>query len=50
MNKHLNIRFSVNSALPFPDLKIYKENGKCLASVYRKETFSGVYTGFTSFT
>ena len=54
MNKqHSNIRFSVeaekNGALPFLDINIQRENGKFVSSVYRKETFSGVYTSFTSF-
>ena len=52
MNKHHSkIRFSgeANGALPFLDVKIYKENGKFVTSVYRTETFSGVYTIFPSF-
>ena len=52
MNKHHSkIRFSaeVNRALPFLDVKIYKENGKFVTSVYRTEIFSGVYTIFPSF-
>ena len=50
---YLNMRFPVgaekNGALPFLDLKIYKENGKFVTSVCRKETFSGVHTKFTNF-
>ena len=54
MNKHhCNIRFSVeaekNDALPLLDINMQRENGKFVSSVYRKETFSGVYTNFTSF-
>ena len=36
-------------ALPFLDVKTYKENGKFVTSVYKTETFSGVYTIFSSF-
>ena len=52
MNKqHPKIKFSAeaNGALPFLDVKIYKENGKFVTTVYRTETFSGVYTIFFQF-
>ena len=53
MNKqHLNIKFSIeattNGILPFLDTKMYKEIGKFVTSVYREDTFSGVYTNCTS--
>ena len=38
-----------NGSLHFLGIKRCRENGKFAASVYRKETFSGVYTNFTSF-
>ena len=50
---HPQIRFLVeaekNSALPFLDIKIYRENGKFVTSMYRKEAFVGVLTNFTKF-
>ena len=54
MNKnHKNMKFSVetkiNGSLSFLDLKIFRENDKFVTSVFRKETFSGVYTNFISF-
>ena len=53
MNKqHLNIKCSIeattNDILPFLDTKMYKEIGKFVTSVYREDTFSGVYTNCTS--
>ena len=53
MNKqHLNIKCSIeattNYILPFLDTKMYKEIGKFVTSVYREDTFSGVYTNCTS--
>ena len=51
--KHKNMKFSIeteiNGSLSFPDVKIFRENNKFVTSVFRKETFSGVYTNFTSF-
>ena len=52
-SQYLNIRFSVeaenNGALSFLHVIIYRKNGKIFTSVYRKETFSGACTMFTSF-
>ena len=54
MNKrHKNIKFSFEAekegVLPFLDVKIFREKGKFVTSVFRKETFSGVYTNYLSF-
>ena len=35
--------------MPFLDVNVFRENGKFVTNVYRKETFSGVYTNFYSF-
>ena len=52
-SKHPNINFSIekkkDSCLPFLDVKIFRENEKFATNVYRKKTFSGVYTNFKSF-
>ena len=51
--KHKNMRFSIetetNRSLSFLDVKIFRENDKFVTSVFKKETFSGVYTNFISF-
>ena len=50
-SKHPNINFSIEKekggCLPFLD--IFRENEKSATNVYRKKTFSGVYTNFKSF-
>ena len=38
-----------NSSLPFLDVNVMRSNGNFVTSVYRKPTFSGVYTNFNSF-
>ena len=52
-SKHLNIIFSIekekDGSLPFLDVNIFCENEKFATNVYRKKTFSGVYTNFKSF-
>ena len=35
--------------MPFLDVNVFSENGKFVTNVYRKETFTGVYTNFSSF-
>ena len=35
--------------MPFLDVNAFSENGKFVTNVYRKETFTGVYTNFSSF-
>ena len=51
--KHKSMKFSIeteiNRSLSFLDVKIFQENSKFVTSVFRKETFSGVYTNFISF-
>ena len=52
-SKHPNINFSIekekDGCLPFLDVNIFRENEKFVTNVYRKKTFSGVYTNFKSF-
>ena len=49
-SKHPNIKFSiekeVNGCLPFLDVNIFRENDKFATNLYRKKTFSRVYTKF----
>ena len=35
--------------MPFLDVNVFRENGKLVTNVYRKETFTGVYTKVSSF-
>ena len=54
MNKrHKNIKFSFETekgnSFSFLDVKIGRKKDKFLTSVFRKDTFSGVYTNFSSF-
>ena len=54
LNKqHKKIKFTSeveeNGSLSFLDIKISRENNKCVTSVYRKPTFTGVFTNFESF-
>ena len=52
-SKHPKIKFSIekeeDGCLPFLDINIFDENDKFATNVYRKKTFSGVYTNFKSF-
>ena len=52
-SKHKKIKFTFktekNCKLPFLYVNIFRENGTFVTTVYRKDTFSGVYTNFTSF-
>ena len=51
--KHPNIKFTFqhrhNNTFSFLDVKIYCENNKSTTSVYRKATFSGVFTNLKVF-
>ena len=51
--KYKNTKFSIeteiNGSLSLLDVKIFRENDKFVTSVFRKETFSGVYANFISF-
>ena len=53
-SKHPNINFFIEKEedyrLPFLDIKIFRENDKFATSVYRKKTFSGVYSNFKFYT
>ena len=48
-----NIKFSFetqkDNSFSFLDVKIWREKDKFTKSVFRKDTFSGVYTNFSSF-
>ena len=50
---HKNINFSSETGkdeqMPFLDVNVFRENGKFVTNVYRKETFTGVCTNFYSF-
>ena len=52
-SKHKNISFSYeiekDGVMPFLDVNIFREKGKFVNNVYRKETFTGVYTNLSSF-
>ena len=52
-SKHQNINFTseleCNGKLPFLDNLIDRKDGKFITSVYRKPTFTGVYTHYQSF-
>ena len=52
-SKHQNINFTIEKknvgSLSFLDVKICRKNGKFVTSVYRKPTFSGVFTSYESF-
>ena len=51
--QHANIKVTyeieMNNSLSFLDIKIVRESNKFTTSVYRKPTFSGVFTNFESF-
>ena len=52
-SRHNNLTFSketeTDGYLSFLDVKIFREDGSFVTTVYRKPTFSGIYTNFTSF-
>ena len=52
-NKHKNINFTseteIDDSLPFLDILIKRGNNGFETNVYRKPTFSGVYSNFVSF-
>ena len=51
--QHKNIKFTSETenenSISFLDIKITRDNNKFMTSVYRKPTFSGVFTNFESF-
>ena len=52
-SKHKDINFSFQTEkdeeMLLLDVNVFRENGKFVPNVYRKETFTGVYTNFSSF-
>ena len=52
-NKHANISFTIENEndgkLPFLDVLVSRESDKFVTDIYRKPTFSGVYSNFYSF-
>ena len=52
-SRHKNMKFTVeienNYTLSFLDIKVSRSENKFITSLYRKPTFSGVYTNFNSF-
>ena len=52
-SRHKNIRFTVEeekeNQLPILDVLIIKDGGSVKTNIYRKPTFSGVYSNFKSF-
>ena len=52
-SKHKNISFSYEAekdgVMPFLDVNIFREKGKFVTNVYRKETFTGVCTNVSNF-
>ena len=53
-NCHANIKFTLkfeeNSTIPFLDILIKRHNHTFSTSIYRKKTFTGLYTKWDSFT
>ena len=51
--QHTNIKFiseiKENNSISFHGIKINRDNNRFLTSVYRKPTFSGVFTNFDSY-
>ena len=51
--QHKNIKFTSETenenSISFLDIRITRDNNKFMTSVYRKPTFSGVFTNFGSF-
>ena len=52
-SRHANMNFTFeienNNCLPFLDILISRENNRFNTTVYRKPTFSGLYSNFSSF-
>ena len=52
-SRHPNIQFTyedeLNNNISFLDISITRENNKLITSLYRKNTFSGVYMNYNSF-
>ena len=52
-SKHKIINFSFKTEkdgqMPFLDFNVFRENDTFVNNIYREETFTGVYTNFSSF-
>ena len=52
-SRHQNMNFTFENEsenyMPFLDVKVIRSDGTFITSMYRKQTFSGVYTNFSSF-
>ena len=52
-SKHKNIKFTFetedSNSFSFLDVKIIRKNKRFVTSIFRKATFSGVYTNYNSF-
>ena len=52
-SRHANMNFTheceIDDKLPFLDVLVSREAGQLVTSLYRKPTFSGLYTNFNSF-
>ena len=48
-NMHFTSEVEENNVLPFLDINIIRDGDRFVTSVYRKKTFSGVYTNYNSF-
>ena len=44
-----SIETGINGSPSFLDIKVLRENAKFITSIFRKDTFSGIYTNFISF-
>ena len=49
MNTEVSLEKENDGCLYFLDINIFHEKGKFITNVYRKKTFSDVYTNFNSF-
>ena len=49
INKQFTSEIEKNGSLSFLDITITRENNKFATLVYRKPTFSGIFTNFRSF-
>ena len=49
MNTEVSLEKENDGRLYFLDINIFHEKGKFITNVYRKKTFSDVYTNFNSF-
>ena len=48
-NMKFLIEIEIYGSLSPPDVKVFRENDNFVTSVFRKETFSGLYTNFIGF-